>query len=130
MLRRSGSPVSVRGLFGRCDHGRRAAAGPVACDLAPGFLEIRVVVFRWRVLRSVGRCGLGPALRAVDLWPWHRGHRLRLTQGEGTLISVELCGPHVAISPAMLRPSNTAGVASTSLKHFNLLPPEVAMHIT
>jgi len=26
--------------------------------------------------------------------------------GEGTLISVELCGPHVAISPAVLRPSN------------------------
>jgi len=34
--------------------------------------------------------------------------------GAGTLISVELCGPHVAISPATLRSSNDTAHALVS----------------
>ena len=34
--------------------------------------------------------------------------------GEGTLISVELCGPHVAISPVVLRSSNALPPARRS----------------
>jgi len=38
--------------------------------------------------------------------------------GEGTRMSVELCGPHVAISPVMVRSSNEDGISALELNRF------------